>query len=45
MGTLWDWRGPQTAFLVSAVLGASAALLLMLMVKTHASASLSTTVE
>jgi MFS family permease len=36
MGTLWDWRGPQTAFLVSAVLGASAALLLLTFVKTKA---------
>jgi MFS family permease len=35
MGTLWDWRGPQTAFLVSAVLGASAALLLLLLVRTR----------
>ena len=35
MGTLWDWRGPQTAFLVSAVLGALAALLLMLLVRTR----------
>jgi MFS family permease len=35
MGALWDWRGPQTAFLVSAVLGASAALLLMLLVRTR----------
>lgn len=34
MGFLWDWRGPQTAFLVSAVLGASAALLLLTLVKT-----------
>lgn len=34
MGTLWDWRGPRTAFLVSAVLGALAALLLLLLVKT-----------
>jgi MFS family permease len=33
MGALWDWRGPETAFLVSAVLGGTAALLLMLMVK------------
>lgn len=33
MGLLWDWRGPQTAFLVSAVLGGSAALLLMILVK------------
>lgn len=35
MGALWDWRGPKTAFLVSAVLGASAALLLLLLVKTR----------
>jgi len=33
MGALWEWRGPQTAFLVSAVLGATAALLLMILVK------------
>ncbi len=33
MGALWDWRGPETAFLVSAILGASAALLLMTLVK------------
>lgn len=35
MGTLWDWRGPQTAFLVSAVVGASAAVLLLTLVKTR----------
>jgi len=35
MGALWNWRGPQIAFLVSAVLGASAALLLLLLVKTR----------
>ena len=35
MGTLWDWRGPQTAFLVSAVLGGSAAILLLTLVKTR----------
>jgi MFS family permease len=34
MGLLWDWRGPTTAFLVSGVLGATAALLLLLLVKT-----------
>jgi MFS family permease len=34
MGTLWDWRGPRTAFLVSAVVGGTAALLLMLLVRT-----------
>jgi MFS family permease len=38
MGALWDWRGPQTAFLVSAVLGAGAALLLLLLVKTRPNA-------
>jgi MFS family permease len=36
MGGLWDWRGPQIAFLVSATLGATAAVLLMLLVKTRA---------
>jgi len=33
MGKLWDWRGAQTAFLVSAVIGASAAILLLLLVR------------
>jgi MFS family permease len=33
MGGLWYWRGPATAFLVSAALGTTAALLLLLMVK------------
>jgi MFS family permease len=33
MGGLWDWRGPATAFFVSAALGASAALLLALTVR------------
>jgi hypothetical protein len=33
MGLLWDWRGPKTAFLVSAILGSSAALLLLMLVK------------
>ncbi|HEV7797432.1 MAG TPA: MFS transporter [Pyrinomonadaceae bacterium] len=37
MGAVWDWRGPQTAFLLSAMLGATAALLLMMLVKTHGS--------
>ncbi|MDQ2921915.1 MAG: hypothetical protein M3R52_09945, partial [Acidobacteriota bacterium] len=36
MGALWDWRGPQTAFLVSSTLGATAALLLLMLVKTRA---------
>ncbi|HVQ36717.1 MAG TPA: MFS transporter, partial [Pyrinomonadaceae bacterium] len=35
MGALWDWRGPRTAFLVSAALGASAALLLLMFVRTR----------
>ncbi len=35
MGFLWDWRGPEVAFLVSATLGISAAILLMLLVKTR----------
>src|SRR6266404_1712981 len=35
MGALWDWRGPQTAFVVSAILGSTAALLLLLLVKTR----------
>jgi MFS family permease len=35
MGALWDWRGPATAFLVSAALGVSAALLLMVSVETR----------
>lgn len=38
MGGLWNWRGPQTAFLVSAILGATAALLLMLLVKARSDA-------
>jgi MFS family permease len=35
MGGLWDWRGPRTAFLVSATLGATAAGLLLLLVRTR----------
>ncbi|HVF50068.1 MAG TPA: MFS transporter [Pyrinomonadaceae bacterium] len=35
LGALWNWRGATTAFLVSAVLGASAALLLLLTVKSR----------
>ena len=37
MGTLWDWRGPKTAFLVSAALGATAALLLLIFVRPRSS--------
>jgi hypothetical protein len=35
MGGLWDWRGPRTAFLVSAIIGATAAVLLLLLVRTR----------
>ena len=35
MGALWDWRGPRTAFLVSAIIGATAALLMLLLVRTR----------
>ncbi len=41
MGTVWDWRGPTTAFLVSAALGATAALLLLLFVRTQRTPELS----
>jgi len=30
---IWDWKGPKTAFIVSAVMGASAAILLLLFVQ------------
>ena len=33
MGAVWDWRGPATAFAVSAAIGATAALLLVFAVK------------
>lgn len=35
MGMIWDWKGPTAAFLVSAVLGATAAGLLLLFVRPH----------
>jgi MFS family permease len=35
MGALWDWRGPATAFVVSACIGATAALLLALTVRSR----------
>lgn len=35
MGSLWYWRGPRLAFLMSAILGASAAVLLLLLVRTR----------
>lgn len=33
MGMIWDWKGPRTAFLVNAVMGATAAVLLLLFVQ------------
>lgn len=35
MGMIWDWKGPTTAFLVSAVMGATAATLLLIFVRPH----------
>jgi len=35
MGMIWDWKGPAVAFLVSAFMGATAALLLLIFVKPH----------
>lgn len=35
MGMIWDWKGPATAFLISAALGATAAALLLLFVRPH----------
>ena len=35
MGAVWDWKGPATAFLVSASMGALAALLLLVLVRTR----------
>lgn len=44
MGMIWDWQGPATAFLISAFMGATAALLLLLLVRptlnsTHSAAT------
>jgi MFS family permease len=33
MGTIWDWKGPTTAFLVSAAMGSAAAILLLILVR------------
>ena len=33
MGMIWDWKGPAVAFLVSAFMGATAALLLLIFVR------------
>jgi MFS family permease len=35
MGMIWDWRGPTAAFLVSALMGTMAALLLLFLVRPH----------
>jgi MFS family permease len=35
MGMIWDWKGPTVAFLVSAVMGATAAALLFIFVRPH----------
>src|SRR5678809_746035 len=35
MGTIWDWKGPAVAFLVSACMGATAAMLLLILVMPH----------
>ena len=35
MGMIWDWKGPAAAFLISAVLGATAAALLLIFVRPH----------
>jgi MFS family permease len=39
MGAVWKWRGPTTAFLMSAVLGGTAALLLLALVRAPKPAS------
>ena len=36
MGMIWDWKGPATAFLVNAVMGATAAILLLIFVQRRA---------
>ena len=33
MGIIWDWKGPATAFIVSALMGATAAILLLIFVQ------------
>ena len=35
MGMIWDWKGPAVAFMVSAVMGATAAFLLLILVRPH----------
>jgi MFS family permease len=40
MGMIWDWKGPATAFLASAFVGATAAVLLLILVRPHPEAAL-----
>jgi MFS family permease len=40
MGMIWNWKGPTAAFLVCAALGATAALLLLVLVKPHSKVDL-----
>ena len=35
MGMIWDWKGPAVAFLMSACVGATAAVLLLILVRPH----------
>jgi MFS family permease len=35
MGMIWDWKGPAVAFLMSACVGAMAAVLLLILVRPH----------
>src|SRR5690242_5985349 len=35
MGMIWDWKGAAAAFLISAVIGATAAVLLLIFVRPH----------
>jgi MFS family permease len=39
MGIIWDWKGPATAFLVNAVMGATAAVLLLIFIRPHSEIS------
>ncbi len=40
MGMIWDWKGPATAFLFSAFIGATAAALLLIFVRPHPQSTL-----
>jgi len=43
MGMIWDWKGPATAFLASAFVGATAAVLLLIFVRPHPEPALART--